>query len=147
MSRIPVEIPSPISQAARSIQVNHCRMPDCDNYGIPAVTKRVKSGPSAGRDPHYNVQSTSKGRVPGLKCKRCGEKPPIKSNRGIAEELMRLAGSLKAPEDSGCKNEECVNHDKSVAEHPAGISGRPVRTSVPLGGFMPGATLAAAIRC
>ena len=47
MSRIPVEIPSPIPHAARSIQVNHCRMPDCGNYGVPASTKRVKSGPSA----------------------------------------------------------------------------------------------------
>ena len=118
MSRIPVEIPSPIPHAARSIQVNHCRMPDCGNYGVPASTKRVKSGPSADRDPHYTVQSTNKGRVPCLKCKCCGEKPPIKSNLGIAEELARLAKSLKAPEDFGCKKEDCINHEKSVAEYP-----------------------------
>ena len=79
MIRIPVEIPSPIPQAAISIQVNHCRMPNCDNYGIPAFTKRVRSGPSSDRDPHYRVHSTNKGRVPSLKYKCCGEEPPIKS--------------------------------------------------------------------
>ena len=118
MNRVPVDIPSPIPDSTRLIQVNHCRMPDCGNYGVPAITKRVKSGPSAGRDPHYSVQSTNKGRVPCLKCKCCGEKPPVKSNQGIAEELVRLATLLKGPEDFGCKNEDCGNHDKSVADHP-----------------------------
>ena len=118
MERVPVETPNPLSSVTRSIQVNHCRMPDCDNYGVLATTKRVRSGPSAGRDPHYVVQSTNKGRVPCLKCKCCGEKPPIKSNQGIAEELARLAEPLKAPEDFGCKNKDCENHNKSIADHP-----------------------------
>ena len=118
MSRIPVKIPSPLGRSTRSIQVNHCRMPDCGNYGVPAITRRVKSGPSPGRDPHYTVQSTNKGRVPCIKCKCCGEKPPIKSNQGIAKELARLAAPLKAPKDSGCKNKDCENHEKSVADHP-----------------------------
>ena len=82
MSRVPVEISSPIPQATRSIQVNHCRMPDCDNYGVPAITRRVKTGPSADRDPHYSVQSTNKGRVPCIKCKCCGENPPLNQIQG-----------------------------------------------------------------
>ena len=118
MSRIPIEISSPLRHASRPIQVNHCRMPDCGNYGVPARIEPGRPGPSADRDPHYTVESTNKGRVPCLKCKCCGEKPPIKSNQGIAEELARLATPLKAPEDFGCKKEDCVNHDKSVAEHP-----------------------------
>ena len=118
MSRIPVDIPVPLDRSTRSIQVNHCRMPDCDNYGVPAITRRVGSGTSLGRDPRYTVQSTNKGRVPCIKCKCCGEKPPIKSNQGIAEELARLAAPLKAPKDTGCKNKDCENHEKSVADHP-----------------------------
>ena len=85
MIGVPVEISSLIPQATRSIQVIHCRKSDCDNYGVSALTKRVKLGPSADRDSHYSVQSTNKGRVPCIKCKCCCEKPPIKSNTRIAK--------------------------------------------------------------
>ena len=42
----------------------------------------------------------------------------MKSNQGIAEELARLAAPLKVPEDFGCKNKDCENHEKSMADHP-----------------------------
>ena len=32
--------------------------------------------------------------------------------------MARLALPMTAPEDFGCKNEDCENHDKSVADHP-----------------------------
>ena len=78
MTRVPVTTPLSLPHATRDIQVNHCRMPDCDNYGVPPRIEKGKPGPSVERDPHYNIVSTNKGRVPSLKCKCCGEKPPIK---------------------------------------------------------------------
>ncbi len=83
--RVPVDVSNPLTDTAGRIQVNHCRMPDCDNYGVAARTTPVKPGPSTDNDPHYKVASTNKGRVSALVCKCCGEKPPIKSNQGIAE--------------------------------------------------------------
>ena len=84
--RVPLGVANPLDPSA-NIQINHCRMPDCDNYGIPARAIPVKRGPSADGDLDYKVATTNKGRVSALVCKCCGEKPPIKSNQGIAEEL------------------------------------------------------------
>ena len=31
-----------------AVQVNHCRRPDCANFGVPARTEPGKTGPSPG---------------------------------------------------------------------------------------------------
>ena len=115
--RVPVSVEIPIVGRKSEIQVNHCRMPDCDNYGIPAITTRIKPGPSPGRDMHYKVATTNKGRVSALVCKCCGEKPPIKSNLGIAEELARISEPL-LDSDRGCPRKDCENHGKNTQAHP-----------------------------
>ena len=115
--RVPVSVTNPLAGSGSGIQVNFCRMPVCDNYGIHAVTSRIKPGPSAGRDPHYKLATTNKGRVSALVCKCCNEKPPLKSNQGIAEELTRISDTLLGP-DKGCPCEDCENHGKSTEEHP-----------------------------
>ena len=114
--RVPLGVANPLNPSA-DIQINHCRMPDCDNYGIPARTTPVKTGPSADRDLHYKVASTNKGRVSALVCKCCGEKPPIKSNQGIAEELARISDPLLGT-DRGCTRKDCKNHGKSAEGNP-----------------------------
>ena len=120
-SRIPVPATAHLVGKKRNIQVNHCRMPACKNYGIRARTEHSKPGPSAARDPHYVVQSTNKGKVPCLRCKACREKPPIKSNAGIAAEIDRLVqvdGLLQQEETAGCRNRECKNYQLIIAFHP-----------------------------
>ena len=92
-------------------------MPDCDNYSVPARTDKVKTGPSPDRDLHYKVATTSKGRVSALVCKCYGEKPPIKSNQGVAEELARISDPVLGS-DRGCPCEDCENHGKSTDDHP-----------------------------
>ena len=139
--RVPVDVPNPLTGAADRIQVNHCRMPDCDNYGVPARTTPVKTGRAKGRDPHYRISTTSKGRVSALVCKCCDETPPIKSNQGIAEELARISDSMLGT-DRGCKRKECENHGKSTETHPKRYhklgtdkgSGRPLRGCKTCGG-------------
>ena len=115
--RVPLGVANPLAGSGSKIQVNFCRMPECDNYSVPARTAPVKPGPSPDRDRHYKVASTNKGRVSALVCKCCGEKPPIKSNQGIGEELARISDSLLGP-DRGCPRESCENHGKSTEEHP-----------------------------
>ena len=80
--RIPLPATTHLVGEERDIQVNHCRMPDCENYGIPARPEHSKPGPSAGRDPRYTVESTKQGTVPSVRCKSCRDNPPIKSNAG-----------------------------------------------------------------
>ncbi len=115
--RVPVDVSNPLTDTAGRIQVNHCRMPDCDNYGVAARTTPVKPGPSTDNDPHYKVASTNKGRVSALVCKCCGEKPPIKSNQGVAEELARISKPLFGV-DRGCTRKDCDNHGKNSEDYP-----------------------------
>ena len=51
----PLTVANTLAGAGSEIQANFCRMPDCDNYSVPARTDRVKTGPSPDRDLHYNV--------------------------------------------------------------------------------------------
>ena len=64
--RVPLAEVNPVPDSGADIQVNHCRMLDCDNFGVPARTTPVKTGPSEDRDPHYKVATTNKGRVSAL---------------------------------------------------------------------------------
>ena len=48
--RVPLAVQNPMAVSGTVIQVNHCRMPDCGNYGVPARTTPVKTGPSDDRD-------------------------------------------------------------------------------------------------
>ena len=79
--RVPVGVKNPL-KPAEAIQINHCRMPDCDNYGVPAITTPVKPGRSPGRDPHYKVSTAGKGRLSALVCKCCKESPPTQIQPG-----------------------------------------------------------------
>lgn len=97
--RVPLPANLDLLGEHRTIQVNHCRQPDCSNFGVPARHKKQKPGPSPDRDPAYKVHSTAKGQFPSLRCKSRGENPPMKSNASIATEVERLieADGLRTP--------------------------------------------------
>ena len=119
--RVPLPAEAAVAGLAREIQVNHCRQPSCANFGVPARTKQGKTGPSADRDLNYKVHSTNKGQTPSIKCKGCGDNPPMKSNASIAAEVRRLVragGILRTEEMIGCRNPGCQNHGLPIALHP-----------------------------
>ncbi len=100
------------------VQVNHCRTPGCANFGVPARTKRGKTGPSKDRDLRYAVISTSKGQEPALRCKACNGKGAVRSNVAIAEEIERIADYARPLEYRyACKNQGCANFGLSIGEH------------------------------
>jgi len=92
------------------IQVNFCKNPDCENYAIPAAQT---TGRGAQRD-RYTVVGAGR-QFPVLKCHACGEYPPLKSNRGIAEERERLGAYLNAPAEASCPDVRCANHGVGVS--------------------------------
>ncbi len=103
----------------RYLQVNFCKNPNCENFGIPAKEEFGKPGPSPDRDMRYKVTNTAKGRTPALLCKVCKEKIPIKSNQGIAAEFERISQAiLTLPEKTACHNDGCVNNGLSVGGNP-----------------------------
>ena len=120
LPRVPLPATGDLIGEDRTIQVNHCRVPSCENFGVPARHEPQKPGPSPDRDPAYKLHSTSKGQIPSLRCKACLDNPPVKSNASVVSEIERLAeaGGLWAADDTAsCPNADCKNHDRSVARH------------------------------
>lgn len=71
------------------IQYNSWKNPKCSQFGIPAsrtgINSKVKEAQTVfGSGKNYLV----------LKCNACGEMPPLKSNKGISEEVELLSGHL-----------------------------------------------------
>ena len=119
--RVPESVDLALLGFRQTVQVNHCRQPSCANFGVPARTEPGKTGPSPDRDMNYKVHSTHKGQVPSIKCKSCGENPPMKSNAAVAEEARRLAdvsGLPRLGEVVGCRNPDCENHARPIALNP-----------------------------
>ena len=117
--RVPLPATVDLVGEARTIQVNHCRMPACENFGVPARHEPQKPGPSPDRDPAYKLHSTNKGQIPSLRCKACGDNPPVKSNASVGDEIRRLVdsgGLLAAEERTSCRDPHCRNHEISIAE-------------------------------
>lgn len=105
----------------RSIQVNFCKNPSCANYGVPATSKkyaRRSKEPADVPGVDYKVVASGKD-IPLLKCLLCGELPPIKSNIGIGEELLRLSNYLKTPSAPACKTSGCRNEGTPVTKEGA----------------------------
>lgn len=95
---------------AAGIQVNHCKNPKCENFGVPpkAVAGRGRaSTPAAAVGPgDYTVVASGKD-LPALKCRLCGEITPMQSNMAIAEELLRISDYLE-PVLPRCPSEACA---------------------------------------
>ncbi len=101
------------------LQVNFCKNPQCENFGIPAKEQLIKPGPNPDRDFHYVVTNTAKGRIPAILCKSCKEKIPIKSNKGISEEFERITHSILTPDEKiACDTTNCPNNGLTVASNP-----------------------------
>ena len=119
--RVPLPADASLIDTQRTLQVNHCRMPDCENFGVPARTTKGGRGRSKDRDMRYRLSTTSRSMIPSVHCKACSDKPPVKSNAAIAAEIDRLVGIdglLRPEETTGCRNEACENHDRPVASYP-----------------------------
>lgn len=98
-----------IPREYNGIQINFCKNPECDNYGIPAL---VSGKFQRGLKDRYNLVGGGKG-FPVLHCLSCNEYIPIKSNQGIGEELERMEAVLNTSIQS-CPDKECSNHTVSI---------------------------------
>lgn len=93
-----------VPPAVHGIQVNHCKNPVCDNFGLPVV-----EGSTRGRyaDNDYAIVATG-AKQPAAKCNSCGEIFGLKSNQGVFEETYRILASVYGV--STCPDKDCANH-------------------------------------
>ena len=99
------------------IQVNFCKNPLCKNFGVPVSTEKKARGPGAklkNKDT-YTLGSKFQGNIVKFKCTLCGEAPPAKSNKAIAEELERFAACISTPSLPSCPILMCSNNAVSIS--------------------------------
>ena len=118
MEETPTENESRIPEAVEGIQVNFCKNPRCKNYGIPASVVKQPRGPGIKILRHDTYKITSKKNakgisIPILACELCDERPTIKSNQAIHEELHRFSSYL-SPAITSCPNKTCPNHTVDI---------------------------------
>lgn len=123
MPRPPSKQKLRIPPAHEGIQVNFCKKTDCSNFGIPPLEsikgiplpKKADSGGKKRSRDNYSVNSRQDS-SPALECELCGQKPPMKSNQGVYEELTRMWKYLVPPQQlvRTCPNTECEHHNQAV---------------------------------
>jgi transposase-like protein len=91
------------------IQVNHCKSPQCANFGYPANANRPYRRSGTGAVLGDYLVGTSNRDTPSIKCAFCNEKSPIRSNQAVAEEYARLGNHIYRPVvEPSCKTEGCA---------------------------------------
>ncbi|MDP1522107.1 MAG: hypothetical protein Q8M10_03045 [Methylotenera sp.] len=90
-----------------SIQITHCKNPNCANFGIIPKSKSIR-GRKAEANDTYQISGIAPGES-ALACKLCGKYTTIKSNAGIAEELARLSEPLAKKQPVRCPDMSCIN--------------------------------------
>jgi transposase-like protein len=109
-----------IPDTVGGIQINFCKNPCCLNYGTPASAERQPRGRT--KEPREDAYAITGGRSGDdnqsrfLKCCRCGEYPPLKSNLAIHEEVLRLSTYLQPPSEPVCPVEDCPNHNVGISD-------------------------------
>ena len=96
-----------VPEEVDGIQVNFCKSPLCENYGVPAIPDPPHYSRAAVAHNPYLIRTTQTG-YPLLFCCKCRQTFPMKSNRGIAEEVERVSATL--PKPITCPDLACSNH-------------------------------------
>lgn len=107
--------PPRVPAAVGDIEVNFCKRPTCANFGVPPSLKKYARralAPASLPGTEYRVvgNGTTDRATPLLHCLLCNERPPIKSNQGIADELARISAYLIPPDGPSCPHQACANH-------------------------------------
>lgn len=112
-SQVPSTSSPRIPEPVAGIQINVCKTPSCENFGLPEhenIPAYDKSGTS-----RYVKLAAGKNH-PMLKCRCCGVSFTMKSNQGVFEELQRIERmALPSTKPLCCPVETCENHGNDVA--------------------------------
>jgi len=106
--------PNPVPDEYIGIQVNFCRNPTCANFGVPASPQPAARGPGA-QNVYTRIGGGGRLEV-NLKCHACGSAYPIKSNRGIFEELVRMETYLHPAARPSCRTPTCPNYGEPAPD-------------------------------
>jgi len=99
----------PIPEAHKHIEVNFCKTPGCENFGVPPRKGAIVTGRGAKAQDGYKVIGHGGG-MSALICSSCGKTTRLKSNQAIYEDYSRQSAYLTVPHPLKCPEDTCVNH-------------------------------------
>lgn len=103
-----------IPLAVNDIQVNHCKTPNCINFGIVAAQK---VGPGYIKEDRYTISGAMRqARV--LACRACGRTTVLRSNLAISQERSRLDPRGRRLRVAACCTHGCSSEGQSISENP-----------------------------
>ena len=99
----------PIPDACKHIEVNFCKTPGCENFGVPPRKGPIINGPGTKGQDRYKVAGHGKG-TSALICAACGKGTRLKNNLAVHEEFERQSAYLFVPHPLSCPDASCINH-------------------------------------
>ncbi|WP_394173405.1 exonuclease domain-containing protein [Thalassotalea litorea] len=127
----PVAFPIPRAfrhpESNEMVQLNYCKNPNCDNYGVPAKNplKNKDGTPKRGLANDYKLTTTRSGK--SLTCKLCKTSTRLINNRAYVLESIRINNehsllSASCPNESIIKGrgkgKPCKNFSKEIHNYP-----------------------------
>ena len=108
-----------IPPAFKSIQVNGCNTPGCDNFGVPPTAGPVQIGRGPSADGYAIIGTGSV----DLACKKCRKYSSLKSNYAIQEELQRQGELIWADTGMRCPDPACTSRTIATGFRKFGTTG------------------------
>ena len=99
----------PIPGKYCGVQVNSCRTPGCENFGVPPRLGPALRVRGSGRHDVYRLSGMGDGTT-GIVCRACGRGTRLRSNRAEHEERLRQCWALRHPSPLRCPDEACASH-------------------------------------
>lgn len=109
---------SRIPGAVDGIQVNVCREPSCENFGIEPEPNIGTGYRSKVGDRYRRVRAGTNAAYLSLSCTVCSSVFGIKSNLAVAEEFRRLLNLNNDHAGGACRTSGCPHFGLSAADHP-----------------------------
>ena len=105
--------PRTVPSQNKHVEVNCCKTPGCENFGLPFHKPSHDS--DIARKVVYRITSHGHG-YSALLCLSCGVASRIKSNLAVYEEYDRQRAGLIVTTPLACPDEACPNHAPKPAE-------------------------------
>lgn len=100
------------------VNINFCKNPLCQNFGIPAELGDGRGGSRRGSNQRSSYIVTGSHNGSSIRCSACNTYTVVKSNKAVWEEFDRHLKALSRPRGHHCPDDTCENHTKLVDSHP-----------------------------
>lgn len=105
-----------IPPETQGIQVNHCKNPNCVNFGIPASDSRWAMKENNAKGSYRVIGGERQSR--SIVCHSCSKHTSLRSNLALAQELSRFTPQQARIDSASCVNQDCSSFGAGIIANP-----------------------------